>query len=51
MVTNRRLMFVRILVVWLRDVQTILDNEEYLLASEEECKESRQDSVAVDKWA
>ena len=35
----------------LRNVQTILDQEEYLLASEEENKGSRQASVAVDKWS
>ena len=51
MVTNLRLLFVRNLVVRLRVVQTILDHEEHLLASEEECKESRQASVAVDKWS
>ena len=48
MVTNLRLMFVRNLVVRLPNVQTVLDNEENLLASEGECKESRQASVAVD---
>ena len=51
MINNLHLMFVRNLVVRLRDVQTFLDHEEYLLASEEECKESRQASVAVGKWS
>ena len=50
MVTNLRLMFVTSLVVGLRNVQTIRDPEEHLLASAEQCKESRQASVAVDKW-
>ena len=51
MVTNLRLMFVRNLVVRLRDIQTILDHKEYLLASKEESKGSRQVSVAIDKWS
>ena len=49
MVTNLSLMFVTNLVVGLRNIQTVWDHEEYLLASAEECKESRQASVDVDK--
>ena len=51
MVANLRLIFVRNLVVRLRNVQTIRDHEEYLLASGEECNNSRQASVSVDKWS
>ena len=51
MVTNLRLMFVTNSVVGLRNLQTIRDHEEYLLVSAEESKESRQSSIAVDKWS
>ena len=50
-VTSLRLIFVRSLVVRLRDPQTIRDHEEDLLASEEECKKSRRASVPVDRWS
>ena len=50
-VTNLPLMFVKNLFVGLRDVETILDPEDNLLASEEESKECRQVSVAVGKWS
>ena len=50
MVTNLRLMFARNLVIRCPDVQTLLDHEEFLLASVGECKNSRQDSVAVERW-
>ena len=44
-------MFVRKLVLRLRYAQTIRDHGEHLLASEEECKDSRQASVPVDNWS
>ena len=50
-VTTLRLMFVRSLVVRLRNVQTIRDHKEYLPASEKECNKSRQASVSFDKWS